>query len=109
LVRGCLQPCARLQPADQGARQCGYATHLHHPSTRWKINHNFNTYLHDKATKAEPFLTKEPFPGGKLQADILLSGITTIDKPAGRNWYLDVTSTNPMGVTNHESFASMTH
>jgi hypothetical protein len=44
----------------------------------------------------------KPFPGGKLQADILLSGITTIDNPAGRNWYLDVTSTNPMGVTNHE-------
>ncbi len=36
------------------------------------------------------------------QADILLSGITTIDNPAARNWHLDVTSTNPMGVTNQE-------
>ena len=36
------------------------------------------------------------------QADILLSGITTIDNPAARNLYLDVTSTNPMGVTNQE-------
>jgi hypothetical protein len=32
----------------------------------------------------------------------LLSGINTIDKPAARNLYLDVTSTNPMGVTNQE-------
>ena len=30
------------------------------------------------------------------------STITTIDKPAARNLYLDVTSTNPMGVTNQE-------
>ncbi len=43
----------------------------------------------------------KPFSDGK-QADILLSGITTIDNPAARNWHLDVTSTNPMGVTNHE-------
>jgi hypothetical protein len=54
------------------------------------------------ATKAKPF------SDGK-QADILLSGITTIDNPAARNWHLDVTSTNPMGsflslmgVTNQE-------
>ena len=62
----------------------------------WKIIHNFDTYTSITATKAKPF------PGGKLKADILLSGITTIDNPAGRNWYLDVTSTNPMGVTNQE-------
>jgi hypothetical protein len=49
------------------------------------------------ATKAKPFP-----PDGKLQADILISGVTTIDNPAARNWYLDVTSTNPMGVTNQE-------
>jgi hypothetical protein len=32
----------------------------------------------------------------------LLSGITTVDKPAAKNWQLDVTSTNPLGVTNQE-------
>jgi hypothetical protein len=47
------------------------------------------------ATKAKPF------PDGK-QAEILLSGVTTIDNPAARNWHLDVTSTHPMGVTNQE-------
>jgi hypothetical protein len=36
------------------------------------------------------------------QADILPSGIATIDDPAARNWLLDVTSTNPIGVTNQE-------
>jgi hypothetical protein len=35
-------------------------------------------------------------------SDILFSGVTTIDNPAARNWHLDVTSTSPMGVTNHE-------
>ncbi len=40
-------------------------------------------------------------PNG-TQADILLSGISTIDNPAARNLYLDITSTNPMGVTNQE-------
>jgi hypothetical protein len=60
------------------------------------IIHHFNTYTNIKATKANPF------PDGK-QADILLSGITSIDNPtARRNWHLDVTSTNPMGVTNQE-------
>ncbi len=34
------------------------------------------------------------------QADILLSGITTIDNPTAKNWHIDVTSTNPMGATN---------
>ncbi len=47
------------------------------------------------ATKAKPF------PDGK-QADILLLSITSIDNPTARNWHLDVTSTNPMGVTNQE-------
>ncbi len=27
---------------------------------------------------------------------------TSVDNPAARNWHLDVTSTKPMGVTNHE-------
>ncbi len=36
------------------------------------------------------------------QAYILLSGITTIDNPAARNLYLDVTSTDPLGITNQE-------
>jgi hypothetical protein len=38
---------------------------------------------------------------GSKQTSIL-SCITTIDNPAARNWLLDVTSTNPMGVTNQE-------
>ncbi len=59
------------------------------------INH-FNIHTHITATKAKLF------PGDKLQADILLSGVTTIDNPAARNWYLDVTSTSPMGATNQE-------
>ncbi len=62
------------------------------------INH-FNIHTHITATKAKFF------PGDKLQTDIFLSGVTTIDNPAARNWYLeylDVTSTNPMGATNQE-------
>ena len=66
-----------------------------HKDVEWTIIHYFNTYTSITATKAKPF------PGGK-QADILLSGITIIDNPAARNWHLDVTSTNPMGVTNQE-------
>ncbi len=59
------------------------------------IIHHFNTYTNITATKAKPF------PDGK-QADILLSGITSIDNLTARNWHLNVTSTNPMGVTNQE-------
>ena len=59
------------------------------------MNH-INIHTHITATKAKFF------PGGKLQADIFLSGVTTIDNPAARDWYLDVTSTNPMGATNQE-------
>jgi hypothetical protein len=40
----------------------------------------------------------KPFLNGWI-ADILLSGVTTIDNAAARNWHLDVTSTNPVGVT----------
>jgi hypothetical protein len=66
-----------------------------HKDVEATIIHHFNTYTNITATKAKPF------PDGK-QADILLSGITTIDNPAARNWPFDVTSTNPMGVTNQE-------
>jgi hypothetical protein len=66
-----------------------------HTDVEATIRHYFNTYATITATKPKPF------PGGK-QADILLSGVTTIDNPAARNWYLDVTSTNPMGATNQE-------
>jgi hypothetical protein len=60
------------------------------------IIHHLNTsYTNITATKAKPF------PDGK-QADILLLSITTVDNPAARNWHLDVTSANPMGVTNQE-------
>jgi hypothetical protein len=65
-----------------------------HKDVEATIIHHLNTYTNITATKAKPF------PDGK-QADIL-SGITTIDNPAARNWHLDVTSTNPMGVTSQE-------
>ena len=58
---------------------------------------HINNHTNMTATKAKPFP-----PDGKLQADILISGVTTIDNPGARNWYLDVTSTSPMGVTNQE-------
>ena len=54
------------------------------------IIHHFSTYTSITATKGKPFRDEK-------KADILLSGITTID-----NLYLDVTSTKPMGVTNQE-------
>ena len=57
--------------------------------------HYFNTYTHITATKAKPF-------PNNMQADILLSGITTINNPTAKNWHIDVTSTNPMGATNQD-------
>jgi hypothetical protein len=66
-----------------------------HKVAEMTLIHHFNTYTSITATKAKPF------QDGK-QADILLSNITTFDNPAARNLYLDVTSTNPMGVTNQE-------
>jgi hypothetical protein len=74
--------------ANQGKK----SQHKHVKAT---IIHHFNTYTSITATKAKPF------PDGK-QADILRSGITTIDNPAARNWLHDVTSTNPIEVTNQE-------
>ena len=75
-----------------------------HKDVEATIIHHFNTYTSFAATKAAPF------PNG-TQADILLSGITAIDNPAARNLYLDVTSTNPMVVTNQEFFnrAALNH
>jgi hypothetical protein len=100
-----LQAPADCPSGDQGARQCAVRLRAgdrlpqskpgrarSHRDVEWTIIHYFNTYTSITATMAKPF------PGGK-QADILLSGITTIDNPAARNWHLDVTSTNPMGVT----------
>jgi hypothetical protein len=72
-----------------------------HKDVETTIIHHFNTYTNITATKAKPFTD------GK-QADILLTGVTTIDNPAARNWYLDVTSTNPMGVTNQELISRAT-
>ena len=66
-----------------------------HKDVEATIIHHFNTDKSITATKAKPF-------SNGTQADILLSGITTIDNPAARNLYLDVTPTNPMGVTNQE-------
>jgi hypothetical protein len=80
LVTDCLK-------ANQGKKS--------HKDVEATIIHHFNTYTSITATKAKPF------SDGK-QADILLSGITTIDNPAARNWHLDVTSTKTMGVTNQE-------
>jgi hypothetical protein len=64
------------------------------------VIHHFNTYTSISATKAKSFTDD-------TQADILLSGITTIDNPAARNLYLDVTSTNPIRVT-YQEFISRT-
>ena len=78
--------------------RCGTAANQgnkSHKDVEATIIHHLNTYTNITATKPKPF------PDGK-QADILLSGVTTIDNPAARNWHLDVTSTNPMGVTNQE-------
>ncbi len=99
---------ARLQaPADQGARLGAYGYHLvtnclkanqgkkSHKDVEATIIHHFNTYTNIMINKTKPF------PDGR-QADILLSCITTIDNPVARDWHLDVTSTNPMGVTNQE-------
>jgi hypothetical protein len=58
--------------------------------------HYFNTYTHITATKAKPFANSN------MVADILLSGITTIDNPTAKDWHIDVTSTNPMGATNQD-------
>ncbi len=80
LVTDCLK-------ANQGKKS--------HKDVEPTIIHHFNTNTDISATKAKPF------PDGK-QADILLSGITSIDNPTARNLHLDVTSTNPMGVTNQE-------
>ena len=66
-----------------------------HKDVEATIIHHFNTYTNITATKPKPFAD------GK-QADILLSGISTIDNPTAQNWHLDVTSTNPMGATNQE-------
>jgi hypothetical protein len=80
LVTDCLK-------ANQGKKS--------HKDVEATIIRHFNTYTNITATKPKPF------PDDKQQ-DILLSGVTTIDNPAARNWHLDVTSTNPMGVTNQE-------
>jgi hypothetical protein len=66
-----------------------------HKDVEATIIHHSNTYTNITASKAKTFWD------GK-QADILLSGIASIDNPAARNLHLDVTSTNPMGVTNQE-------
>ena len=66
-----------------------------HKDVEATIIHHFNTYTSITATKARPFTDDS-------QADILLSGVSTIDNPAARVSFLDVTSTNPMGVTNQE-------
>jgi hypothetical protein len=60
------------------------------------LMYHINNHTHMTATKAKFF------QGDKLQADIFITGVTTIDNPAARDWYLDVTSTNPMGATNQE-------
>ena len=66
-----------------------------HNDVEATIIHYFNTLTSMTATKAKPC------PDGK-RGGILLSRIPAIDDPASRNWHLDVTSTNPMGVTDHE-------
>ena len=60
-----------------------------------KIHHLNPSTQSITATKAKP-LTNDK------QADIFLSGVTSIDNPVARDWFLDVTSTNPFGVINQE-------
>jgi hypothetical protein len=81
LVTNCLK-------ANQGKKA--------HKDVESILIHYFNTYTHITATKAKPFANTN------MQADILLSGITTIDNPTAKNWHIDVTSTNPMGETNQD-------
>jgi hypothetical protein len=72
LVTDCLK-------ANQGKKS--------HKDVEATIIHHLITYTNITATRAKPF------PDSK-QADILLSGITSIDNPTARNWHLDVTSAN---------------
>jgi hypothetical protein len=60
-----------------------------HKDVEATIIRHSNTHTNITATKPKPF-------PNKAQADIVLSGVTTIDNPAARNWHLDVTSTNHM-------------
>jgi len=76
------------QRANQGKKS--------HKDVESILIHYFNTYTHITATKAKPFANTN------MQADILLSGITTIDNPDGKDVHIDVTSTNPMGTSNQD-------
>ena len=76
------------QRANQGKKS--------HKDVESILIHYFNTYTHITATKAKPFANSN------MQADILLSGITTIDNPDGKDVHIDVTSTNPMGTSNQD-------
>jgi hypothetical protein len=76
------------QRANQGKKS--------HKDVESILIHYFNTYTHITATKAKPFANSN------MQADIVLSGITTIDNPDGKDVHIDVTSTNPMGTSNQD-------
>ena len=76
------------QRANQGKKA--------HKDIEFILTHYFNTYTHITAIKAKPFANTN------MQADILLSGITTIDNPDVKNLHIDVTSTNPMGASNQD-------
>jgi hypothetical protein len=91
---GARQGAVRIPPLVTDCRKANQGKKSH-KDVEATIIHHFNTYTSITATKAKPF-------SNGTQADILLPGVTTIDNPAARNLYLDVTSTNPMGVTNQE-------
>ncbi len=74
--------------ANQGSKS--------HKDVESILIHYLNTYTHITATKAKPLLNSN------MQADILVSNITTIDNPNAKNWHIDVTSTNPLGATNQD-------
>jgi hypothetical protein len=59
------------------------------------IIHHFNTYTSITTTKAKPSRTASKQTSSS-------QGVTTIDNAAARNWFLGVTSINPMRVTNQE-------
>ena len=69
-----------------------------HKDVEAVIMHCFNKYTSITATKAKPFV------GGK-QADIHFTGVNDVDSPDPRDWYIDVTSTNPLGLSNLEMMA----
>jgi hypothetical protein len=69
-----------------------------HKDVEMVIMQWFNAHTSITASKAKPFVN------GK-QADIHLAGVNDVDNPDPRDWYIDVTSTSPLGQNNQEMMA----